>query len=440
MSSDAHESVESASKPEISVSVERDGMEAWIHVMPPRPIPLVELEARLQQGGVRHGIDAALLRQVAETPTEKPVLVARGTPPQPGENARIEYLFQEQESVHADSPSDEARIDFRENHVTQALQGQVLARKIPATEGIPGSTVTGQAIPSKPGADLPFNVGKNVTLSQDKLEALAGINGLPIFEGGKLTVVPAYTVEDVDFSTGSIAFQGSVIIKGNVLSGFSVVSTANIEVHGFVEGGTLRAVGSIEVKGGVRNKAVLEADRIHTRYVDTSSTLKALGDLRIDKDAVQSTLEAGGKISVGQRLIGGHASAGVQIEAGQIGHPSETPTHAEIQLLKGGKQPEELQAEIDQLRTVLAAVEARLQEARANPNPALGKLIQQQIAIGLAIKQLELQQQEPSATPQIVVKGEVYPGVQLTLHRSTLHVTSRLAGKTFRLSEGAIAH
>jgi uncharacterized protein (DUF342 family) len=440
MSQDTHDAAESVPKPEISVSVERDGMEAWLRVTPPSPVPLVELEARIQQGGITHGIDPTLLRQVAESPTEARMLIARGTPPQPGENARIEYLFQEQENVGSGSPSDEARIDFRENHVTQALQGQVLARKIPATEGIPGSTVTGQVMPSKPGADLALIVGKNVTLSQDQLEAIAGINGLPMFEGGKLTVIPAYTVEDVDFSTGSIAFQGSVIIKGNVLSGFSVVSTANIEVHGFVEGGTLRAVGSIEVKGGVRNKAVLEADRIQTRYVDTSSTLKALGDLRIDKDAVQSTLEAGGKISVGQRLIGGHASAGVQIEAGQIGHPSETPTHVEIQLFKGGKQPEELQAEIDQLRTVLAAVEARLQEARANPNPALGKLIQQEIALGLAIKQLELQQKEPGAAPQIVVKGEVYPGVQVTLHRSTLHVAGRLTGKVFRLSEGEIAH
>ncbi len=440
MSHIAHDSSASPPKPEVSVTLKRDGLEAWIAVTPPTPVPLAELEERIQQCGVSRGLDRDLLRRIAGDPPETPVLIAKGRLPQSGAPARIDYVFQAPPSVGIEAVTELARVDFHDGHVTQVLQGQVLARKTPATAGTPGYTVTGQVLPATLGADANFDIGKNVTLSQDKLEALAGISGLPMFEGGKLTIVPAFTVGNVDFSTGSIVFQGSVIIKGNVMAGFSVVATENIEVDGFVEGGTLRAVGSIHVKGGVRQHAVLEADRIHARYVDTASTLKALGDIQIDKDAVQSTLSAGGKISVGQRLVGGHASAGSQIEAGQIGHPSEPPTHVEIVLFKASKQSEELNAEISNLQSVLALVEERLQLEQTTPSAALGKLLQQRIALGLAIKQLELHQQEPCSMPHIMVKGEIYPGVLLSIHHTTQPIMSKLTGKTFKWTEEGITH
>lgn len=421
------------------MTLSHDGLEAWLSVTPPRPVPLSELEASLQKLGVSHGIDRERLRQLAESPPAAPVLIARGTPAVPGEPARIENIFEPTESVDPDPAAAGGRIDFHESHVTQVLAGQVLARKIPATEGQAGLMVTGQPIPAAAGTDgVSFSLGKHVSLSPSKLEALADISGLPAVEGGKLTVIPAYTVQDVDFSTGSIAFQGSVIIKGNVLAGFSVVATENIEVHGFVEGGSLRAVGSIQVRGGIRNKAVVEAGQIQARYVDTGSTLKALGDIRIDKDALQCTLEAGGKLTVAQHLTGGHASAGTLIEAGQLGQMSEIPTFVEIALFKAEKSPEEEAAEIAQLEGILAVVAERLQEARTNPNLPMGKLIAQQIAMRLAIKQLHLHQQEPPAHPQIVVRGEVYPGVLLTIHHARLAVTSRMPGKTFRRTEEGI--
>lgn len=428
--------------PEVVVTLSQEGLEAWLGIKPPRPVPLAELEARLQQAGVIHGIDRERLRRLAESPSPVPELIATGTPPRAGAPARIEHIFQAAEGEDsAPATDDRARVDFHESHVAQVQQGQVLARKIPATEGVPGRAVTGDLIPAASGKDdVAFSLGKNVALSPDQLQVLAESSGLPVLEGDKLSVVPAFTVQDVDFSTGSIAFQGSVIIKGNVLAGFSVVATENIEVHGFVEGGSLRAVGSIQVRGGVRNKAVLEADRIEVRYVDTASTLKALGDIRVERDAVQSTLEAGGKISVGQRLTGGQASAGIQIEVGQLGHLSETPTHVEIQSAKAGKQPEELAAEISQLQGILVVVEERLQAARTDPRVALGKLIAQQIAMRLAIKQLELQLQAPHAQPQIVVRGDVHAGVVLAIQHERLPITSRLPGKTFKRSEEGLVY
>jgi len=73
--------------------------------------------------------------------------------------------------------------------------------------------------------------GKNVEISEDGQSLIAGIDGQVNYIDGKVSVFANYEVPaDVDNSTGNISFVGNVIIRGNVLSGFTVEAGGSVEV------------------------------------------------------------------------------------------------------------------------------------------------------------------------------------------------------------------
>ena len=66
---------------------------------------------------------------------------------------------------------------------------------------------------------------------------------------------------DVGASTGDIDYDGSVVVKGNVLTGYTIKATGDIIVNGVVEGAKLVTAGKIVLKRGIQGKgqASLEA-------------------------------------------------------------------------------------------------------------------------------------------------------------------------------------
>ena len=70
-----------------------------------------------------------------------------------------------------------------------------------------------------------FQVGNNITISEDKLSLIANIDGCLFIKSGVLHVDDVYQIRgDVDFHTGNIDFNGDVIIGGDVKSGFQIIS------------------------------------------------------------------------------------------------------------------------------------------------------------------------------------------------------------------------
>ena len=66
----------------------------------------------------------------------------------------------------------------------------------------------------------------------------AAIDGLVTkTEKEKLNVFPVYEVNgDVDYNIGNIDFVGTVVIRGNILTGFRVKASGDIRVTGGIEG------------------------------------------------------------------------------------------------------------------------------------------------------------------------------------------------------------
>ena len=59
-------------------------------------------------------------------------------------------------------------------------------------------------------------------VSEDKLKLISKVDGHVTLENDKVFVSNVLELVDVDASTGDINYSGSVMIKGNVLAGFSV--------------------------------------------------------------------------------------------------------------------------------------------------------------------------------------------------------------------------
>jgi len=256
---------------EASVSIQqRDGVSHSLKDVPPSsslviqclrsPIPAVpSLESlldALSQKGVRFGIDKRACEEACAHPDRTPLVVARGQPPVPGKDGEIQFMVQMQRVV--DLPPDELRIDFREVvKMPDVKAGQVIALKKDPVPGSPGVSVTGAAIQPPRPKDPRFRAGKGVELRQDQpglAAAVATISGCPVFDEGSgvISVEPVLTHKgDVDLSSGNMRSSGGITIMGNVTEGMKVECEGSQEISGTVTGATLKAWGSIRIRGNV---------------------------------------------------------------------------------------------------------------------------------------------------------------------------------------------
>lgn len=182
------------------------------------------------------------------------LIVAKGKAPIPPTQPSITYVFQEEPAFDQDA----LRIDYYEVHgISGVKPGAILATKQLGQPGVPGTNIYGKPIPTEPLRKLEIKVGEGVALSDDGLQAIATVSGLPSLHGDIVRVTSVFELQgDADASTGNITMDGNIIIKGNVLDSVKVESnTGDIVVNGLVSGALLRTGGSITVlKNVVRSQ------------------------------------------------------------------------------------------------------------------------------------------------------------------------------------------
>ncbi|HHW18487.1 MAG TPA: DUF342 domain-containing protein [Firmicutes bacterium] len=211
--------------------------------------------------GIVFGLDEGACKKACSELPQEPVLIARGQPATSGKDGSIEFAVPLERVVEL--PMDEVRVDFRDSvKIPDVKAGQVIAVKRMAVPGVPGKTVTGKAIlPPKP-IDPPLRAGRGVQLKQegDLVMAIATVSGCPRFNeaSGLLEVDQVFKHKgDVDLSSGNIRASGSVEVSGNVTEGMKVECEGNQEIWGTVTGASLKAWGSIVVKGSVFKSEVV---------------------------------------------------------------------------------------------------------------------------------------------------------------------------------------
>lgn len=424
-----------------------------------------DLEDFLHSHNIRYGIQREVLGRISSHPEEyfwSKVPIAIGDQAENGTDGRVMLTVDLEEDRRPLEKAD-GKVDYKDLvRLHNVLKGKLIARIIPSQPGKLGKLVTGEELPFKNGKEAHFKIGRNVLIDNSGTAMYAAIDGLvTLTDNGKINVFPIYEVNgDVDYSTGNIDFVGTVVIRGNVLSGFSVKSAGDIRVVGGVEGAELIAGGSIEVTGGIigYNKGrVIAGKSVKVSFIQDGN-VTAGEDIIVAQSIMHSNIRATRDVLCNGAkglIVGGVVQAGEKVVARTIGNTMSTATAIEV-----GVVPE-LRNEINDLRLELR----HLLDNEDKTNKALyllnqlannGQLTSDKIALRLklnATKKSHLREQErirervleiermleDTDRAKVVVIRTIYGGSKVMIGRYTRFVKDPTERVMFVYSEGDIS-
>lgn len=265
----------------------------------------------------------------------KDYVFAKGRPPVQGKDAKIEYFFNTKANLQP-KRNEDGSVNYKElNTISHVKEGDLLARLVPEDLGKAGKNVMGEEVLPHKVRSGHLEYGQNISTSEDGNELFSDVTGHASLVQGKVFVSNVFEVPaDVDNSTGNIDYDGSVLVHGNVKSGFSVQAQGDIIVEGLVEGAYLLAGGQIVVKHGIHGMLKgklyagtnLMAKYIENAYVSAGGYVEAEIVLNSEIDATDAVRVKGKK----GLISGGCVRAGNYIEAENIGTDMGTSTQIEV--------------------------------------------------------------------------------------------------------------
>ncbi|MBN2509610.1 MAG: FapA family protein [Spirochaetales bacterium] len=449
----------------MTVDITDFAMKAFVVIRPPGDggaDPSADLIKNfLKNNNVVHGIKEDIVSALETRPLyNESVLIAEGTQPKDGADAKIIYNF-ERDTSQIQLKEKNGRVDFREQNIVQnVVEGQALAKKIPAAKGENGRTVTGKLLPAKNGKDVQLAIGKNVKLSSDGLTAVATINGQVIIHADKINVEPIYVVNgDVNLkSGGNVIFLGTVFVKGGVEDGFKVKAAGNIEIMGNVGKCELDAEGDIIIHQGINGRGggvVRSGKSVWAKFIENARV--GAGEFVVVSDGIiNSTVDADKKIICqGKRatIVGGQLRASEEIHAKNIGSIAGAETLVEvgfdpksverIRALEGkiaeiDKQLEEIELNIHTLENVKKMKKKLPDEKEAFLDELVvkkGDLDSEKESVQAEIKEVQEYLSSLKVNGKISASGKVFPGVRVAIKEAVLKIRSEFKAVTF-VSEG----
>ncbi|GAX90549.1 DUF342 domain-containing protein [Effusibacillus lacus] len=322
------------------------------------------LQEFIRQNGIQFGIDPVVCQQIAISPgsyVKERVRIAKGKPPVNGKDAQIE-IYIEVDGEHRPKILENGRVDYFDmGSVQTVVKGQLLARRIPPTDGQDGLGVNGHPLPAKKGKDYRLPQGRNTVIEEDGCVLKAEKDGHVVYipKENKIHVLEEFVVQkDVDFSVGNIEFSGSVRVNGNVQPGFKIKAEGDIEVQGYVDAAMIEAGGNVTIRGGVQGRLkgfVKAGGNLKTPFIQ-NAVVDVGGNCLVGESIMHSNVSAGLKIVMEGRkavIVGGIVRAGEEVVTRVLGSPMATPTEVEV-----GVHPH--------LRSELNAIHESLKELHKN--------------------------------------------------------------------------
>ena len=327
------------------IEVSKDRMEAKAAFTRPefggRFLGPSDIAAELKKASITTGINEELIEEIADANENKrydaPYTLARGIPPTDGVDGLLLYNFDASGDQNHPKILPDGTVDYKQiDYFISVKAGTILATRTEPTEGESGRDIFGTPINQKPGKPAnKFKRGKNVFVSEDEMELIAQTSGQLVISDGTISISPVLEIKgDVGYETGNIVFDGSVNVKGAVISGFHVEAAGNIEVRGIVEAANLKAVGSVNLYGGVQgrfNGRIEAGGNVFTKF---AQNVRIIAGANIVSNALlHCNVDCKGAILLeGDNcfIAGGSAAAGEEIRAKTIGSYMGTRTELKV--------------------------------------------------------------------------------------------------------------
>jgi uncharacterized protein len=392
------------------------------------------------------------------------LLIAQGKQPIHGKDGKINLAeIVTGDYTHKPLETADGRVNYKElTRLRNVKRGQLIAERVEPLSGVPGIAVTGEEIPFLPGREARFKIGKNVVVHPEGIAMYAAIDGLvTTTEKGKLNVFPVYEVNgDVDYSVGNIDFVGTVVIRGNVLTGFRIRAAGDIRVIGGVEGAELEAEGSVEISSGIigyHKGYVKAAQNVKCSFIQDGNVI-AGGDILVSQSIMHSKIKASKNvICEGTKglIVGGNVQAGEKVVVRTIGNSMSTATIIEVGVLP------ELRDEMTELRVRLK----QQTDSQDKTNKALtildqqaatGQLAPERMAMRIKLtstkksnehelletksRMLEIERTlEDTSRARVEVKNIIYGGSKIVIGRYTKFIKDSVERIAFYYHEGDIS-
>ena len=447
---------------------DKDMMKAYISLKPPaggREMDRTLLDIALKNAEIdSRACDQKILDEILEAQEANHVQFASGKQPENGSDTQFVALIEETISKLPDA-SATGKIDTKDLHeFTIVDTGTKVMRRVPPQDGVGGYNVKGQVIPAVDGIVIEYEEKmQGVARSEDDPEVLvATTRGHPVILKNGVNVDKTLTVNNVAMSTGHITFDGSLLVRGEVMPGMKINVTGDIVVEGVVTNATLRARNNITVKCGVIGADPDDKDNpeytchlkaggdISAQYV-TQTKINAGHDLHIREYISHCIVDVRNKLFAGStggkgRIFGGDYYAQAGIESRSIGAEG-----VKTQLTVGSPRAQQKQYEqliksqdhrVKQLeklddifkKKIAAVKKAPSDQARVEKAKAVKKVVddlKEELAkIGAAVEQIEAYFRK-SKHADIVVFTSTFENVTLTINGASFMLRQEGKGGRF---------
>lgn len=392
----------------------------------------------LVRAGVKYGVDEPLINKLLiDRNYCTDYILAKATPATQGHDAVISYHFNTDLTLKPKTNED-GSVDFHQlDTISHCKKDELLATLTPADPGKPGIDVSGTIIrPAKVNNRI-LRHGNKIYLSDDNLRMYSEVDGHVSLVDGRVFVSDTYEVPaDVDASTGDISYEGNVVIKGNVITGFSVRAKGDIEVNGVVEGAYIEAGGQIILKRGMQgmNKGILRANgNIITKFLENAEVYS--GGYIQTESIMHSKVSAKGEITVGGRrgfVTGGEIRSATAISIKTAGSTMGTLTLLEVgvdpaiseEFRELEKKLVSLMSDKDKLMQALTLFKKKISmgmQISDDKREYLKQVTQSNIILETQIKETSKRYEElrsdmeSNSAAMIKVQDVIYPGCKLVI-------------------------
>ncbi|MDR1688081.1 MAG: FapA family protein [Clostridiales bacterium] len=431
-----------------AVSISKDLLFAYITFSPPNNagqlLAYNDIIKIITNARVSFGVDDDVVLSLAGNPNKRygtPVCIAKGTPPENGKDAKIDFYF----SIARDRTPrimPNGDVDHKAlNLIENVHKGDLLARMTKETPGVPGKSILGTEIKPKGGKQRIMPKGKNTEVLPGGVDLVASADGKVEIQDGRIIVNSELEIKgDVGVATGHIVFAGDVKITGNIISTYNVMAEGSIYIGGCIEASQITAGKDITISQGIKGLSargisdcsIYAGGNITSKFIE-NATVFANGTIRTDS-ILNSSVSCYDTVLVWGRsgsIIGGKVRAAKEIVCDVVGSPGTVSAARTI--LESGLTESlmenfvTLKEEVERLTADIAKFKSTISEIENFPSPTTAQnkrlyaskqnLKDAEITVTGKMAELDMLETtfQRSGLGKITINRSMYPTVVMTI-------------------------
>jgi uncharacterized protein (DUF342 family) len=287
-----------------------------------------DVKALLQKQGIIYGIlDDDSINKAIKSAGERSftLMAASGIEPDPGKPDQIKYFF-DTNPLRVGTLTEEGTMDWKNRgKIVQVDADTLLAEIIPGKKGSPGTDVYGKEIAIVVDNQPNISCGPGVKKTEDGLNFYSTEKGQPVIRSnGIMEISPVLKIDgDVGIRSGHVDFNGHVEVSGLIQKGYKV-KAKSLRAEGILDA-DISVENDIVIYDGIFSSKIRSDGKIKAGHIRASNII-ALGDLHVERELTESTVETSGRCIVEESVFASEISAMKGIKTGNIGSESTDPS------------------------------------------------------------------------------------------------------------------